>query len=152
MNVMTRRDEQPPDGPSRRAVLSGFAAAATTLGLGAPATATPTPLLDFAIAGGGHHGLYDVIGRLAPGVRLTLVREPRNPFDADAVAVHLGTLRLGYVPRMASAGVAALLDGGRAVTATVGRRLDVEDAEEGWDCFAFTSFIEGDPLIELDLA
>jgi hypothetical protein len=143
-------DSHPPAlALTRRDALRGIAASAFACGAGAPVVAAaPKPLFDFAIAGGAHHGLYDVIRALAPGVRLDLVREPENPYDANAIAVHLGGRRLGYVPRCANAELARLLDEGGRVVAEVERTLD---ADNRGDDFAFTSYYNGDPLIRLTL-
>jgi hypothetical protein len=102
-----------------------------------------------AIAGGHHHGLEAALGRIAPGTKLALVREAANPYDADAVAVHLDGLMLGFIPREANSPVARLLDRGARVTAEVVRMLDIRRSSEVPDELVFTAFSSGDPMIRL---
>jgi hypothetical protein len=114
------------------------------------AAALSTPLFDFAIAGGFYHGLQTVQATLRPGMVLKLRREPDNPHDADAVAVHLPDgLMLGYVPRVANTPVARLLDGGRPVRAEIVRMLTAERDDDIPDDLVFTCFTSGDPMIRL---
>lgn len=56
---------------------------------------------------------------LAPGQPVTLVREPDNPHDSDAVRIDWQGEKIGYVPRDNSAACAALLDTGRQITASI---------------------------------
>jgi hypothetical protein len=107
------------------------------------------PLFDFAIAGGHHHGLDAALGRITPGMRLVLVREAANPHDADAVAVHLDGLKLGFIPREANSPIARLMDRGVRVTAEVLRMLDIRRPSEVPDELVFTAFSSGDPMIRL---
>ena len=55
------------------------------------------------------------------GDALTLVREPGNPHDANAVRVEWRGRMLGYVPRRENAGVARQLDRGAAIQARISR-------------------------------
>jgi hypothetical protein len=51
------------------------------------------------LAGVAHRpGARERLARLIHGEELTLIREPENPFDKNAVAVYDGDLHLGYVP------------------------------------------------------
>lgn len=125
---------------TRRGLLQAATAAATMALLPRTAVVVPAmqPCLDFAIAGGAYHGLGAALrAGLPAGAALTLRREPDNPHDANAVAVHGpdGT-RLGYVPRHANPSIAAAMDAGRAVTAEVLGPI-TDDAEAAGD-FAFT--------------
>ena len=116
------------------------------------AVAMPTPLFDFAIAGGFYHGLQAVQATLRPGMSMDLRREPENPYDADAVAVHLPDgLMLGYVPRVANTPIARLLDAGRTVRAEIVRMLTAERDEDVPDDLVFTCFTSGDPMIRLSV-
>ena len=57
----------------------------------------------------------DILKRMAAGDVVTLVREPENPFDANALAAHFGEgpeAKIGYVPKHVAAGIAADIDGG----------------------------------------
>lgn len=55
------------------------------------------------------------------GDALTLVREPANPHDANAVRVEWRGRLLGYVPRRENADVARQIDRGTAVRARISR-------------------------------
>ncbi|KIZ03612.1 hypothetical protein MNEG_4344 [Monoraphidium neglectum] len=80
---------------------------------------------------------YDSIpGALAPSADATLVREPANPDDQNAVAVHnkLGD-RVGYLPRELAALLAPLMDTGTLfVTAAAAPKSDprTEDFASGY--------------------
>ncbi|MGB0723539.1 MAG: HIRAN domain-containing protein [Gammaproteobacteria bacterium] len=74
------------------------------------ARATPTERLRTPIAGFRYGAGSGVLGRLAPGARLTLVREPENPHDANAVRVDWQGVKLGYLPRAVNAAIARALD------------------------------------------
>lgn len=124
-----------------------LAAALVLVGGGRPAARTH--LYDFAVAGGWHHGLDEVRGLLRPGERLDLRPEPGNPYDANAVAVMRGAIRLGYLPREANAPVARLLAAGCPVAAEVVGVLPVGPDEDVPDDLVFTGFADGDPRLRL---
>jgi len=69
------------------------------------------------LAGFRHYEGGRVLRELKPGDRLELVREPRNPYDANAVRVEWRGVKLGYVPRRENAAVARQLDHGVALEA-----------------------------------
>ena len=69
------------------------------------------------LAGFRHYGGGEVLRDLKPGDRLELVREPANPFDANAVRVEWRGVKLGYVPRRDNAAVARQMDRGVALEA-----------------------------------
>jgi hypothetical protein len=116
------------------------------------AAAADTPLFDFAIAGGWHHGLLAMRDRLALGERLVLRAEPDNPHDANAVAVHHADGRmLGYVPRAANEPLVRLLTQGACIEAEIVGRLGVGRDEDIPDDLVFTGFTDGDPRIRLTL-
>lgn len=90
--------------------------------------AAPAPrtldLLTVPVAGFQHHAGREpsVVNGLATGSPLALRREPDNPHDADAIALHIpGGPRIGYVPRSDNAVFAALLDGAADLSAVVAR-------------------------------
>jgi len=58
---------------------------------------------------------------LRAGDALELVREPDNPFDANAVRVEWRGHKLGYVPRRDNAALAWGMDRGMALRARVSR-------------------------------
>jgi hypothetical protein len=63
-------------------------------------------------------GLWD---QMRAGDELTLVREPDNPHDRNAVRVEWRSFKLGYVPRAQNEAVARLLDRGTRLVARVSR-------------------------------
>jgi hypothetical protein len=65
------------------------------------------------LSGEEYDGRQGLIGRLEPGQRLFLRREPSNPHDPNAVAVttQFGST-IGYIPRKNANWVARLLDEG----------------------------------------
>jgi hypothetical protein len=69
------------------------------------------------LAGYRHYAGGEVLRELKPGDRLELVREPANPYDANAVRVEWRGVTLGYVPRRDNAAVARQLDRGTALEA-----------------------------------
>jgi HIRAN domain len=71
------------------------------------------------VAGARHHAEALAGAALAPGDRLELRREPDNPHDANAIAVHGGGAHLGFVPRELAAELAPELDAGRPWSAIV---------------------------------
>jgi hypothetical protein len=71
------------------------------------------------LAGFRHYEGPDAYSALRAGERLTLVREPDNPYDANAVRVEWRGRKLGYVPRRENAAVARHLDRGTELEARV---------------------------------
>ena len=69
------------------------------------------------LAGFRHYDGAEVLRDLKPGARLELVREPDNPYDANAVRVEWRGVKLGYVPRRDNAAVARQMDRGAALEA-----------------------------------
>lgn len=55
------------------------------------------------------------------GDRLTLVREPQNTHDANAVRVEWRGQKLGYLPRAANRAVADAMDAGERVDARIAK-------------------------------
>ena len=71
------------------------------------------------LAGFRHHQAREVWRDLSIGDRLELVREPDNPYDANAVRIEWRGRKLGYLPRRDNAAVARQLDRGAALEARV---------------------------------
>jgi hypothetical protein len=74
------------------------------------------------VAGAGRHHADALVSDAAePGRRLELRRDPANPHDANAIAVHgaAGGEQLGWVPREVAAALAPELDQGRPWAALV---------------------------------
>jgi hypothetical protein len=73
------------------------------------------------LAGFRHYEAPNLWGEVRPGDALTLVREPGNPHDRNAVRVEWRSFKLGYVPRTQNEGVARLLDGGTRLVARISK-------------------------------
>lgn len=71
------------------------------------------------LAGFRHYDGAAFWSELKAGDRLQLVREPENPYDANAVRVEWRGLMLGYVPRRDNAAVARQMDRGTALEARI---------------------------------
>src|SRR5215470_6132431 len=63
-------------------------------------------------AGLRYHDAKAVWDRMKAGDALTLVREPENPYDINAVRVDWREHPLGYIPRTENAAVARQMDRG----------------------------------------
>jgi single-stranded-DNA-specific exonuclease len=64
------------------------------------------------IAGVSFEGRQDVIAGLRADAALELRREPNNPHDANAIAVHYGDLQLGFFNKRLAAHLAPRIDAG----------------------------------------
>lgn len=58
------------------------------------------------------------VAELAPGTKLSLVREPGNKFDKNAVAVWCGDVHVGYVPKTQNVVLAKFIDENGVAAAT----------------------------------
>jgi len=66
-------------------------------------------------------GASEWLVRLAPGQPLRVEREPNNPYDANAISVHIFSQKLGHFPRGFAVEVAPLMDAGHKLAATKSR-------------------------------
>jgi hypothetical protein len=73
------------------------------------------------LAGFRHYEAPDLWSEMRAGDALTLVREPDNPHDRNAVRVEWRSFKLGYVPRAQNEAVARMLDRGTRLLARVSR-------------------------------
>ncbi len=73
------------------------------------------------LAGFRHAEAASVLPDVRRGDELTLVREPDNAFDRNAVRVEWRGRKLGYVPRRENAALAWALDRGETLRARVSR-------------------------------
>ena len=101
----------------RRATLAAIAFAAAVAAPCAGAAEAVIIVQRSPLAGFRHYGGGEVLRDLKPGDRLELVREPANPYDANAVRVEWRGVKLGYVPRRDNAAVARQMDRGVALEA-----------------------------------
>ena len=110
----------------RRSFLGALLAAPWVLLLGArwaearPAKSQAVPLCRCFVAGFQYHQGRTVLPELVEGQSLVLQREPANPHDLLAIAVHTATGRkLGYLPRQLNEIPAFLMDSGRSMAAVI---------------------------------
>jgi hypothetical protein len=101
----------------RRTALAAFALAAALTTPWAWAAEAVIVVQRSPLAGFRHYAGEEVLRELKPGDRLELVREPDNPYDANAVRVEWRGVKLGYVPRRDNAAVARQMDHGAALEA-----------------------------------
>lgn len=73
------------------------------------------------LAGLQYHAALELWPDLRIGDRLTLVREPENPHDVNAVRVEWRGRMLGYLPRAENRAVAAEMDRGGRVEARIAK-------------------------------
>jgi len=69
-----------------------------------------TELLRFDIRGFRYYNGPDMIGRMKAGEELTLLREPDNKFDKQAIAVYYQAQKIGFVPREKNEVLSRLMD------------------------------------------
>ena len=79
------------------------------------------------LAGSQYYAVSRVWTDIRAGDRLTLIREPDNRHDRNAVRVEWNGHKLGYVPRAENRAVAQALDAGETLDARVTRLRDDPD-------------------------
>jgi len=77
------------------------------------------PRFHTKIAGVSFEGRQDIIAGLRADAALELRREPANPHDPNAIAVHYGNLQIGFFNKKLAAHLAPLIDGGARYRAHV---------------------------------
>ena len=85
-------------------------------------------------------GLWEM---MRVGDTLTLVREPQNRRDANAVRVEWRGEMLGYVPRRENGDVARQMDHGAAVKARIVR---LTEARNPWQRIRFEVYVDLKPV------
>lgn len=90
------------------------------------------------LAGSQYYAVDRLWTDIRPGDRLTLVREPRNRHDRNAVRVDWNGNPLGYVPRAENRSVARALDAGEALEARV---LRLNDDPDPWRRVEFEVYL-----------
>lgn len=94
-----------------------------------------------------------VKGALIAGVHLSVLREPRNPYDKNAIAVYYLNDKLGYVPRNLAARIAPYLDSSGCTEAKISAIGEREHRGKRYPTvsvrFRFRSLTPPDGLAEL---
>lgn len=81
------------------------------------------------LAGFQYHAGRALFPLMMVGDRLTLHREPDNPYDARAVRVEWRGAMIGYAPRVDNVDLARLMDRGTRVE---GRIIQLQKARDPW--------------------
>ncbi|HLX26034.1 MAG TPA: helicase-related protein [Candidatus Cybelea sp.] len=87
------------------------------------------------IAGVSFEGRQDIIAGLHADAPLQLRRQPENPYDANAIAVHYGDLALGFFNKRLAAHIAPLMDCGARYTARVASLTGGAEKHRGVNIF-----------------
>ncbi|HWT54324.1 MAG TPA: HIRAN domain-containing protein [Rhodocyclaceae bacterium] len=90
------------------------------------------------LAGYQYHAGNELWEQLQTGDTLTLVREPDNPHDRNAVRVEWQGQQLGYLPRAENQAIAVELDRGGRVEARIAR---LREARNPWQRILIDVFI-----------
>ena len=90
------------------------------------------------LAGFQYHAAGELWPELKVGDALTLIREPDNPHDRNAVRVEWRGRKLGYLPRAENRAVAAEMDGGASVA---GRIAQLREHRNPWQRVLIEVFV-----------
>ena len=90
------------------------------------------------LAGAQYYQAKALWNEMKIGDALTLVREPANPHDSNAVRVEWNGQPLGYVPRRENRAVAQQMDRGGAVEGRISKLVEHRDP---WQRIEFEIFI-----------
>lgn len=90
------------------------------------------------LAGSQYYALSEAWPQIKPGDRLTLIREPDNRHDRNAIRVDWNARQLGYVPRAENRAVAAALDRGERLEARV---LELREDRDPWQRVVFAVYL-----------
>ncbi len=91
------------------------------------------------LAGFQHYAGKRVWDELKVGDALTLVREPDNTYDTNAIRVEWRGEKLGYVPRAGNDAIAKLMDKGSKVS---GRIVHLKSGRSHWQRILFEVLLE----------
>ncbi len=90
------------------------------------------------LAGYQYHAAGEFWDQLKVGDELTLVREPGNPHDRNAIRVEWQGKQLGYLPRAENQAIAVELDRGSRVEARISR---LREARNPWQRVLIDVFV-----------
>lgn len=84
-------------------------------------------LQDSPLAGFQYHAGKRLWLQMQVGDALTLIREPDNSYDANAVRIEWRGNKIGYVPRRDNADAARFIDSGQVLEARISRLAEGRD-------------------------
>ncbi|MDE2021203.1 MAG: HIRAN domain-containing protein [Patescibacteria group bacterium] len=64
----------------------------------------------YSIVGQKHRNLDAYLVGVLPGTSVTLVREPNNEYDRNAIAIWINDQKVGYIPMKQNAALAQFID------------------------------------------
>jgi len=97
-----------------------FAALLTPAVGGAPDSASSEIVVQISLTAGlRYHDAKAIWDEMKVGDALTLVREPANPYDSNAVRVDWNGHQLGYIPRAENEAIARQMDRGNRLQARI---------------------------------
>ncbi len=126
------------------AVTSSLVVATAAGAARADPTAAPrkdVELINLPVAGAGYYQACQAAAGLWLAQRLTLRREPNNPYDADAIEAYAERVKLGYLPRAQNTIIARLMDAGRPIEGRV--QLVGAERESRWVDIGMTIVLRG---------
>ena len=91
------------------------------------------------LAGSQYYAVSAMWNEMQVGDTLTLIREPENRHDRNAIRVEWRGHKLGYVPRAQNAAVAAAMDAGDRLSARVS---SLSDNKNPWLRVAFEVYLD----------
>ncbi len=80
-----------------------------------------------------HPGAHEKLLSSPAGTAVTLIREPSNPYDSNAVQCVIDGVICGYIPKAQAVRIAEDLDNGQELAAKVAEysKIYIEIVEEG---------------------
>ena len=79
-------------------------------------------VLECMVAGTSFRKLEKVEAELLSKVQLEMKREGKNEFDAFAIALYFGDVKVGYIPKDKNEVISRLMDAGKAFYSTIQAR------------------------------
>jgi|SRR5262245_31845483 len=106
--------------PVGAAVCAILSALLTPIAAGAPEPASTEIVVQVSLTAGlRYHEAKAVWDQMKVGDTLTLVREPANSYDSNAVRVDWNGHQLGYIPRTENEAIARQIDRGNRLQARI---------------------------------
>jgi HIRAN domain len=104
--------------------------------------AKKTLLLQFHIRGFQYYEGPILVHEMKPGEALKLVREPKNKFDANAIALHYRNLKIGFVPAEKNEVITRLLDSGTVIIKA--EIISINPEAGPWEVVYAGIYVEGE--------